>query len=382
MSRLGKQMLFTSLTLIAMLCSIQVMVYSDSEEFGGADIFKMASTKINEILENPNNHIRAKRLIIGTIERKIEERQESGVSFYRLKDDFGGEIEVKSLDEKLPEEFVGRKYMVIGTVEKDTQSDDPAKVYFHENKRKLYGSSEPVENPVIPEQSRKPEPPELPAQQVPIVQQSTPQEQQKPPIPLFVIILGSLAITCAAVGLGFFIWSLVRKQEVKKQETTRIWGTDATSPPPLPSTQGTPTIIKKDKEQPPTMVRIDHGYLGRLAGDGQEAERINLYKHGNVNENGEYVFILSRAIHDDEHRTIKFPDNDEFVTRKVHAKLFVHKTTGEFRLAQIFDENPIVVSRNKGGDSVKLKPGNPPVILEDKDVITVGMTKLVLHKTV
>ena len=28
--------------------------------------------------ENPNNHIRAKRLIIGTIERKIEERQEAG----------------------------------------------------------------------------------------------------------------------------------------------------------------------------------------------------------------------------------------------------------------------------------------------------------------
>ena len=39
MSRLVK-ILFTSLTLIAMLCSIQVLVYSDSEEFGGADIFK------------------------------------------------------------------------------------------------------------------------------------------------------------------------------------------------------------------------------------------------------------------------------------------------------------------------------------------------------
>lgn len=376
MSRLGKKILFTSLTLIAMLCSIQVLVYSDSEEFGGADIFKMASTKINEILENPNNHIRAKRLIIGTIERKIEERQEAGVSFYRLKDDFGGEIEVKSLDEKLPEEFVGHKYMVIGTVEKDTQSNDPAKVYFHENKRKLYGSSVPVENLVTPDQPKPPEP------QKPIEPIIPPPPIQKPIIPLFVIILGSLAITCAAVGLGFFIWSLVRKQEVKKQETTRIWGTDAASPPPLPSTQGTTTIIKKDKEPPPTMVRIDHGYLGRLSGDGQEVERVNLYKHGNVNDNGEYVFVLSRAIHDDEHRTIKFPDNDEFVTRKIHAKLFVHKTTGEFRLAQIFDENPIVVSRSKGGDSVKLKPGNPPVILEDKDVIIVGMTKLVLHKTV
>lgn len=382
MSRFGKQMLFTSLTLIAMLCSIQVMVYSDSEEFGGADIFKMAATKINEILENPNNHIGKKRLIIGTIERKIEERHEAGVSFYRLKDDFGGEIEVKSLDEKLPEEFVSHKYMVIGTVEKDALSDDPAKVYFHENKRKLYGPSAQVESPVTPELPKKPEPPETHDQQISNVQQPPIRDREWIPIPLFVIILGSLAITCAAVGLGFFIWSLVRKPEVKKQETTRIWGTDATSPPPITSTQGTPTIIKKDKEQPPTMVRIDHGYLGRLSGDGQEVERVNLYKHGNVNDNGEYVFVLSRAIHNDEHRTIKFPDNDEFVTRKIHAKLFVHKTTGEFRLEQIFDENPIVVSRSKGGDSVKLKPGNPPVILEDKDVITVGMTKLVLHKTV
>lgn len=140
-----------------------------------------------------------------------------------------------------------------------------------------------------------------------------------------------------------------------------------------------PTEVVKDKSVP-TAVVVEHGYLGVLSGDGKENGRIDFYKHGDVNENGEYVYTLSRAIHGDEHRTVKLSEDDNLVTRGVHAKLFINKTTGEFKVAQFYSSNSVAIRRNKGGDVIKLNQGEHPVVLEDKDVMTVGRTNLILHK--
>lgn len=347
------------------VCFAQTILYSQDIEM--ADISNMATTKIKEILENPKNHEGKKRLITGNVARKIEERQEAGVSFYEFEDEWGGKITVKTLDERLPDEFKYKKFMILGTVELDASTDDPSDVYFHEKKRRSYF-------PSIPDvvSAKPPTPPALPDPNPKL-----PETPGKPPIPLFIIILGSIGVTCALVGLGFFIWSITRKSQ--GENITYVLGRDKGFPPPLPSVN-VPTEVVKDTSVI-TAVVIEHGYLGLLSGDGKESARIDLYKHGDINENGEYVYALSRAIHGDEHRTIKLPDADNLVSaRSVHAKLFVNKTTGEFKIAQFYDNNPVAIRRNKGGDVIKLKQGDQPVVLEDKDVITVGRTNLILHK--
>ena len=191
------------------------------------------------------------------------------------------------------------------------------------------------------------------------------------------IILGSIGVTCAVVGLGFFIWSITRKSQ-RQESQTQVWGGDAGFLPPLPKVN-VPTEVVKDKSVP-TAVVVEHGYLGVLSGDGKESARMDLYKHGDINENGEYVYILSRSVHGDEHRTIKLSEDDNLVTRAMHAKLFVNKTTGEFKIAQFYDNNPVAIRRNKGGDVIKLKKGDHPIVLEDKDMLTIGRTNLILHK--
>lgn len=348
---------------------IQTALYSQDIEM--ADISNMASTKITDILGDKQNNLFKKRLIIGDVVRKVEERLEAGVSFFEFEDQWGGRIIVKTLDEKLPEDFKGKKFMILGTVELDTSTDDPSDVYFHEKSRKSIPS---VIEPQPQEQPKEQPPVNLQQNPEPVV----PQEPLKPNrIPPLMIILGSVGVACAVIGLGFFIWSLTRKSQ-KQENLTQAWGTSMGAPPPFPPVN-VPTEVVKDTSVP-TAVVIEHGYLGILSGDGKESARMDLYKHGDINENGEYVYTISRAIHGDEHRTIKLSEDDNLTTRGVHAKLFVNKTTGEFKVAQFYNSNPVAIRRNKGGDVIKLKQGDQPVVLEDKDVITIGRTSLILHK--
>src|SRR3990167_112352 len=163
----------------------QAILYSQDIEM--ADISNMESTKIKEILENPQNHERKKRLIIGEVTKKIEERQEAGVSFYEFEDEWGGKITVKTLDEKLPEDFKGKKFMILGAVELDTETDDPSDVYFHEKVRKSIPSVIEPQLPVEP-----PVQPPIPPQPNP--ETKLPDTTSKPPFPVFIIILGSIGV--------------------------------------------------------------------------------------------------------------------------------------------------------------------------------------------
>jgi len=363
-----KKTISSVIVIVASLCSIQVILYSDSKINTKAvvnDFAELALTKINEIKENPLNHLGKIRKIVGTIERIIDERFE-GVIFYALKDDYGGTIMVKSLNGKLPKEYIGQKIMIIGTVELDSTSNVPNQVFFYEKSRSLCnttlitGDSEYLENP----------------QGLKIDMPTMGLRFGMPKVTLFVIVLGSIGVTCASIGLGFFVWLITRKSQ-KQEILTQVWGTSTGAPPPLPPVNA-PTEVVKDTSVT-TAVVLEHGYLGILSEDGKESGQIDLYKHGDVNENGEYVYTLSRAIHGDEHRTIKLSEDDNLATRGVHAKLFVNKTTGEFKVAQFYSSNSVTVRRNNAGDVIKLKQGDPPVVMEDKDVITVGKSKLVFH---
>lgn len=365
-----KKTISFAIVIVASLCSIQVILYSDSKINTKAvvnDFAELALTKINEIKENPRNHFGKIRKIVGTIERIIDERFE-GVIFYALKDDYGGTIMVKSLNGKFPKEYIGQKIMIIGTVELDSTSDVPNQVFFYEKSRSLCNTT------LITDDSEylgKP-------QGLKIDMPTMGLRFGMPNVPLFVIVLGSIGVTCAFVGLGFFVWSTTRKSQ-KQEILTQVWGTSTGAPPPLPPVN-VPTEVLKDTSVP-TAVVIEHGYLGVLSEDGKESGRIDLHKHGDVNESGEYVYTLSRAIHGDEHRTVKLSEDDNLVTRATHAKLFVNKTTGEFKLAQFYTSNPVTIRRDRGGDVIKLNQGDHPVVLEDKDVITVGRCKIVFHKT-
>ncbi|HHT9121459.1 MAG TPA: hypothetical protein ACFYEF_01210 [Candidatus Wunengus sp. YC63] len=364
------RVMFLFTAVIMGISFIQTALYSQDVEM--ADIYSMASTKIKDINENPSNYRGIKLLIIGNVVRKIEERQEAGVSKFEFEDEWGGNITVKTLDGKLPEDFKDKKFMILGTVELDSETDDPSDVYFHEKSRKSIPS-------VIEPQPKEHPPEQPPVNLQPHPEPPAPQEPPKPKnrIPPLMIILGSVGVACAVIGLGFFIWSLSRRSQ-RQENLSQALGTSMGTPPPFPPVN-VPTEVVKDTSVP-TAVVIEHGYLGILSGDGKESARMDLYKHGEINENGEYVYTISRAIHGDEHRTIKLSEDDNLTTRGVHAKLFVNKTTGEFKLAQFYNSNPVAIRRSKGGDVIKLKQGDQPVVLEDKDVLTIGRTSLILHK--
>ena len=425
------RVMFLFTAVIMGISFIQTALYSQEVEM--ADIYSMASTKIKDINENPSNYRGIKLLIIGDVVRKIEERQEAGVSKFEFEDEWGGNITVKTLDGKLPEDFKDKKFMILGTVELDSETDDPSDVYFHEKSRKSIPSRIPTPKPTV-----IPVPPEIQAEfsvntttgAIPFTVYFTNQSKGKVDEvlwdfgdgssskennpshtynthgvfsvsltvtnsngadtsfksnlitvqrswPLLMIILGSVGVACAVIGLGFFIWSLSRRSQ-RQENLSQALGTSMGMPPPFPPVN-VPTEVVKDTSVP-TAVVIEHGYLGILSGEGKESARMDLYKHGDINENGEYVYTISRAIHGDEHRTIKLSEDDNLTTRGVHAKLFVNKTTGEFKVAQFYNSNPVAIRRGKGGDMIKLKQGDQPVVLEDKDVLTIGRTSLILHK--
>ncbi len=297
--------------------------------------------EIRSITENPLGSLHKVRSVVGTVDRIIYERGNEGGSCYELRDDYGGRIQVVSVDD-LPENFVGKKVRVKGKVEQNNETSDSTDVCIFENERQIFGSG------VLP----------------------------PPQIPWGLIIIAASGIVSVIAGITVFI--IVYVQKGFRQA---VYQNDQLREEILKQQQQKKQDEAREAEDKTVKLLASHLTLER---NGMPLNDVKLYKGpANVTPEGGCSFTIRREPEEDEalkkHERIAFITlPGQAVSRKCHAKLLVDEYEKRFELQQVSPEGTTLVHQN-GRDTFSLQK-NQKVELRNNDRIEIGGNMLVFRK--